>query len=143
MHPSRQLDAGRLRALIRHTQAHHGDAQLLHRLDCVLLVVEGQNCDAVGRLFGIHRRTVQRWVHDAAALGLQSLKSEPRSGRPKRMAERLRQAVQADLLALPGSFGYAEARWSGKRLAIHLQRCYGVQLGVRSCQRLIAKALRG
>lgn len=143
MHVHQPLKAEQLRALVRQNQSRHDLARLQHRLDCVLLVAEGQGCDAVGRWFGVDRRTIQRWVHDAEAYGLASLAGGHRGGRASALDERLRLLLGHDLAEGPRELGYAESTWSGKRLALHLDRVYGVRLGVRSCQRLLVRVRRG
>ena len=47
-------------------------------------------------------------------------------------------AIRFVLQAPPIAQGYPERRWTGKRLVLHLARLYGLDLSVRSCQRLIA-----
>ena len=143
MRPTHPLNPKHLRTFSRQNQSRDDLARLQHRLDCVLLVAEGQACDTVGCWFGVDRRTIQRWVHDADVHGLETLAGSHGGGRCSVLDERLRLALGHDLAVSPRQLGYAEACWSGKRLALHLAKAYGVSLGVRSCQRLLVKARSG
>lgn len=110
-------------------------AQLVHRLDCVLLVAQGRSCGEVADWFGMDRRTVQRWVHNAYVHGLQGLALAHRGGRPSTLGVDEMAGVELDLQAPPARFGYAQVRWSGKLLARHLSSRYRIEMAVRTCQR--------
>ena len=114
--------------------------QLVHRLDGILLVSQGRSCQEVADLFGVDRRTVQRWVHSAYLHGLQGLVQRHRGGRPDTLSAAQLQSVQRDLRSLPTALGYAHREWSGKLLALHLRQHHQVEISVRTCQRMI-KAL--
>lgn len=128
----------RLREMIRSALHSAKDAHLLHRLDGVLLVAEGRSCGEVARWFGVNRRTVERWIHADYAQGMSGLAEHHPGGRPARLSIAQLQEVGRVLLAPPAVLGYPDRRWTGKRLALHLARHYGLALGIRSCQRLIA-----
>lgn len=146
MRHAQPLDAANVRKLIGlalagHCPGHH-PCQLLHRLDCVLLVAEGRSCKQVGQWFGVDQRTVQRWVHDTTVLGWPGLADARHGGRPKALNAQQLQRIQLDLQASPALLGYPDAQWSGKRLVMHLQQHCGVVASVRSCQRLMADCRR-
>ncbi|SPJ15737.1 hypothetical protein SBBP2_1720008 [Burkholderiales bacterium] len=44
--------------------------------------------------------------------------------------------LEADLRKTPRYFGFLSNLWDGPTFAEHLRRCYGVDLGLRQCQRL-------
>lgn len=134
LHP--QIDAA-LRAAV--TGAAHGSDELrrVHRLHAVLLVSVGRSCYEVAQWFGEHPRSIERWVHAYELHGVDGLRGRHGAGRPTRLTLRQRQQLGLELAAEPACSGYAQLRWSGKLLARHLARRYGVQLSPRSCQRLI------
>lgn len=132
-----------VREMIR--SALHGtkDVNLLHRLDGVLLVAEGRSCGEVARWFGINRRTVERWIHAVGVQGIDGLVEHHPAGRPASLSGAQLHEVERALLAAPACLGYPDRRWTGKRLALHLVRRYGLALSMRSCQRLIARSRSG
>ena len=46
------------------------------------------------------------------------------------------QELQTDLRRSPRDFGLTADTWNGRSLSRHLQSRFGVQLGVRQCQRI-------
>lgn len=135
-----KLDGAQARDMIRVALACARSGPVLHRLDAVLLVAEGQPCGEVARLFGVDRRTVERWVHAAYVGGVDALAEHHHGGRPGRLSADQTAELQALLRAPPSACGYGGARWCGKRLASHVAKIWGVSLSVRTCQRLMAGA---
>ncbi len=107
-----------------------------HRLHGLLLVAAGQSCREVAELFGENGTTVQRWVRRFEQGGLDALREGERSGRPRTLEAKDWRRLQGDLRKTPRDFGLAATLWDGPVLAEHLRRRYGVDLGVRQCQRL-------
>jgi transposase len=106
-----------------------------HRLHGVLLVAQGMTCPEVARLLGDAPRSVENWVHRFDQEGLSGLTEGERSGRPSRLDKKqvkeinqvLRQAQRCRHPSEPGGC---------KTLSAWIDKAYGVQLGVRQCQRL-------
>jgi len=107
-----------------------------HRLHGVLLVAQGNNCYQVASWLGEHPTTVERWVRRFEARGFSGLEEGERPGRPRRLDEAAWQQIEQDLRLEPRQLGHPQNLWDGKLLAHHLQHKYGVELGVRQCQRL-------
>jgi transposase len=110
-----------------------------HRLHGVLLVAQGMTCPQVARLLGDAPRTAQYWVRTFEKNGLAGLQEGERSGRPPRLSQEQLQGVSAALRQPPEQVGVSTNLWDGKSLAQFLQQRYGVELGVRQCQRLFRK----
>ena len=126
-----------LQATLKKEIAHHSEQRFLHRLHCVLLVGHGFSCYQVAEWFDEHPRTVERWVHYFQEYGIVGLRDEQKTGRPTKVRDdQLRQLVN-DILTDPVELGYGLRTWGGKLLHVHLERCYGVKLSVRQCQRLL------
>lgn len=138
MQKSSGISGDAVRAMIRSALHSADDGHLLHRLDGVLLVAEGHSCGEVAGWFGVNRRTVERWLRAADAQGADGLAEHHPGGRPARLSGDQLLAISFVLQAPPITQGYPERRWTGKRLARHLARLYGLELSERSCQRLIA-----
>ena len=107
-----------------------------HRLHGILLVAQGVTCPEVARLLGDGVRTVENWVRRFEEHGLGGLTESERSGRPGRLSERQLQRIDRLLRKPPRSVGLETNLWDGKTLSAWIDQEYGIELGVRQCQRL-------
>ena len=64
------------------------------------------------------------------------LQEGERPGRPSRLTEKQIQEVKRVLRQKPTDAGMDVNLWDGKTLSALIERNYGVQLGVRQCQRM-------
>ena len=112
------------------------EARYDHRLHGVLLVCRGLSCYQVADLLGQHPTTIQRWVRTFETHGFSGLYDRERSGRPRRLTPQQMQTLGHDLRRAPRELGYSQNLWDGTLLSHHLQKRYGVNLGIRQCQRL-------
>lgn len=126
--------------LMMETGLHCESGRTMRRLACALLVARGCRCQEVAGWFDVDVRTVQRWVSMACRRGAQGLVEHLRAGRPSRLNAQQLEYTLRELHGPPSVAGYSATQWSGKRLALHLNRAYGVSLSARSCQRLIASS---
>lgn len=107
-----------------------------HRLHGVLLVAHGISCPEVARLLGDAPRTVEYWVNRYELRGLAGLVEGERSGRPSRLDEKQMQAINRALRGRPTDVGMEVNLWDGKTLSAWIGKEFGIQLGVRQCQRM-------
>jgi len=114
-----------------------------HRLHCVTLVEQGCSYSQVSEWFGEHPRTIERWVQNAHEFGVEGLKDEQKLGRPTKVRDDQKRALKTDIAKLPTEFGYKVSAWNGQLLMRHLKNNYGVDLGLRQCQRLLNKLKDG
>ena len=126
-----------IRAALASALHRSGELRFMHRLDAVLLVSIGHSCYEVARWFGENVRSVERWVHAYELRGPDGLLDHPPAGRPPQLTPQQFQHLAPELAREPGAFGYPQPRWSGKLLARHVERNYGVHLSLRQCQRLL------
>lgn len=112
------------------------EARYDHRLHGILLVAHGKSCAEVAQLLGDSPRTVQYWIRRFEAEGLSGLVEEQRSGRPARLSAEQLQEIEAALRSSPTEVGLPVNLWDGKALSEFIQQRFGVNLGVRQCQRL-------
>jgi transposase len=112
------------------------DSRYDHRLHGVLLVAQGMTCPEVARLLGDAPRSLAYWVHRFQQQGLAGLQEGQRSGRPSRLDEKQMAGINRVLRGKPSDAGMRVNLWDGKTLAAWIQKEYGIQLGVRQCQRL-------
>lgn len=129
-------DADIMRIAIQQEIVRSEESRYDHRLHGLLLITGGQSCGQVAELFGEDRRTVQRWIKTFETHGLDGLREGERPGRPRSLDARQWDALGKDLRRSPTVFGYETGLWDGKLLSRHLRERYGVELGVRQCQRV-------
>jgi transposase len=110
-----------------------------HRLHGVLLVAQGMSCPRVAHLLGDAPRTVEYWVRRFEQRGLGGLVEGERTGRPPRLNEGQLEEIGRVLREPPAAVGVEANLWDGKTLAFHLKHRYGIELGVRQCQRLFRR----
>lgn len=129
-------DADLMRIAIQQEIHRSEESRYDHRLHGILLVSSGLTCYEGADLLGQSPRTIQYWVGRFEQNGFAGLQEGERSGRPSAMDGRTRLAIGKDLRSDPQDYGYAQTLWDGKLLSHHLSQHYGIQLGVRQCQRL-------
>lgn len=110
-----------------------------HRLHGVLLVSDGRSCYEVAEILGRSPRTIQHWVNKFEKIGFDGLREGERLGRPSRLNAIQLTQLGKDLRKDPRKIGYSQNMWDGKLLSHHLSEVYGIELGVRQCQRLFRK----
>ena len=129
-------DAEVMQLAIREEINRSEEARYDHRLHGLLLVSTGRSCNEVGALFGEAATTVQRWVRRFEEGGFEALRDGERNGRPRMLDERSWRRIEADLRKPPQALGLQANLWDGPVLSEHLRRNYGIELGVRQCQRM-------
>lgn len=115
------------------------EARYDHRLHGILLVCSGKGCYEISRLLGHSPRTIESWVHRFEAHGLAGLREGDRPGRPCALDEKAEETLGQHLRKSPRSFGYHQNLWDGTLLSHHIREEFGVDMGVRQCQRLFRK----
>lgn len=125
-----------MRLAVQQEIARSEESRYDHRLHGILLVSNGISCYQVAEWLGQNPVTIQRWVNRFEADGFAGLQEGERPGRPRRLNETQWEAVDRDLRRSPRELGYAQNLWDGKLLAHHLAEAYGVDVGVRQCQRM-------
>lgn len=137
MHRLRPLNLDSLRTALAAPASRSPEWRYAHRLHAVLLVGVGHSCYQVASWLGDDARSIERWVQAFERQGVDGLKSHPGSGRPARLTPAQRAQLALDLSGEPVDLGFTQAHWSGKLLARHLERQFGIQLSQRHCQRLL------
>ena len=126
----------RTKEILRSEIRRSDEARYDHRLHAVLLAVDGRSPYDIAELLGDAPRSVYNWIKLFQEDGLQGLRETPRPGRPTRLTEMQLQTLVEDMVRSPEEFGYDQVIWDGALLAYHLEKTFGVKLGVRQCQRL-------
>ena len=113
-------------------------ARYVQRLHAVLLVCAGYSCTEVASVLNRSPRTVERWVEAYESEGIEPLRQHHAGGRPPSQASSQLLQIGVDIELPPSEFGYRHARWSGKLLALHLEKQYHQHVSIRQCQRWLA-----
>ncbi len=129
-------DAEVMSVAIRQEIQRSPESRYDHRLHGLLLIASGQSCRQVAQLFQEDVRTIQRWVRTFELRGFDGLRDGERRGRPRSLSVVQWSSLGDDLRRDPREFGLAGHLWDGKLMSEHLRRRYGVDLGVRQCQRV-------
>ena len=129
-------DGGIMQIAVREEIHRSEESRYDHRLHGILLILSGYSCYDVAQLFGQSPRTVEYWVKRFERSGFAGLQEVDRPGRPRLLGGAERQKIGEDLRRSPRNWGYPQNLWDGKLLSHHIEKEFGVHLGVRQCQRL-------
>lgn len=129
-------DADIMRIAVQQEILRSEESRYDHRLHGVLLCCSGFSCYEVAEVLGQSARTVQYWLGRFAKSGFAGLQERPRPGRPAALDEATRRQIAQHLRQSPRSLGYLQTLWDGKLLSHHIQKAFGLHLGVRQCQRM-------
>ncbi len=130
-------EIGTLRSAARGLRQRSSDAGLMHRLDSVLLLIQGLHPRELAHWFGESEKTLDRWKKRFREQGIEGLKNIRHSGRPPKLSPETARKVFDDLAKAPILAGFPTHEWRGKLLQQHLKSCYGVSLSLRQAQRLL------
>jgi len=125
-----------LKDILRNEIQRSDEARYHHRLHAVLMAVGGRSSYDIAELLGDAPRSVYNWINHFQKEGLDGLREEMRPGRPRRLTNKQTKALAKDLVRCPADFGYGQPIWDGPLLSRHLEKAFGVSLGVRQCQRI-------
>jgi transposase len=112
------------------------EARYDHRLHAILMVAQDMSCRQVAQLLGDSPRTVAYWVKRFETEGLSGLADADRPGRPRKLDQEQIHTIEVALRSDPSHHGLAGNLWDGKLLSHFIDQQFGIQLGVRQCQRL-------
>ncbi len=113
------------------------EAKYYHRLDLVMLAVNGMPVKEIATLFNESPTTISYWTKKVVEQGVESLKSGKHPGRNSRLSDEMLAQVGLDLQKTPTEFGYDLNLWDGLVLSKHLSDHYSIGIQVRQCQRIL------
>ena len=113
------------------------EAKYYHRLDLVMLAVNGMPVKEIATLFNESPTTISYWTKKVVEQGVESLKSGKHPGRNSRLSDEMLAQVGLDLQKSPTDFGYDLNLWDGLVLSKHLSDHYSIGIQVRQCQRIL------
>ena len=112
-------------------------ARRQHRIHAVMLVAGGLSCRAAARLMGDSPRAVEYWVDRYKTNKINGLFDSLPPGRPPRLSAAQTAELDTAISAAPAGAG-----WSGEKVVEFVARRWGVALGLRQAQRLLARLRR-
>lgn len=112
------------------------EARYDHRLHAILLVAQGMSSRQAAQYLGDSPRTVAYWVQRFESEGLAGLADADRPGRPTKLNQKQVNKIESALRNSPLDYGLSVNLWDGKTLSTFIQQEFGIQLGVRQCQRI-------
>lgn len=91
------------------------------------LLDEGRSLNEVGRLLNCAPSSVMRWRDARQSGGDDALKVKTASGRPPKLTEKQKRALEKILLKGPLAAGYRTDLWTTARIAEVIERKFGVR----------------
>jgi len=113
------------------------EAKFYHRLDLVMLAVNGMPIKEIAALYNESPTTVHYWTKKVVEQGVDALKSGEHSGRKPRLTKDMLDRLDDDLQKTPAEFGYDLNLWDGVVLSKHISDHYSIDIQVRQCQRIL------
>ena len=106
------------------------------RVTLVNMVLAGHEASEIATHGGIELRSLQRWVKNVdEANSFDVLRPKRPTGRPNKLTTAQKAELKAVLTSDPLDYGYNV--WEGKTVSSYINSVYGVELKVRSCQKLM------
>lgn len=107
------------------------------RVAGVNAVLSGNSSAQAAKWFGVSSRTLNGWVKKVDEQGFESLMDKPRSGSPSKLNEEQLAEIDRMIQSSPENQGIKV--WDGPSLSSVIKQRFGIELGVRQCQRLFHK----
>lgn len=121
-----------LRRMMRHEVG-----RVSQRAHMVVLSAAGHSVPELAELFGVCRATVRFWLRQFEREGPRGLYDDPRSGRPRKVDQRVAATALRLLQTDPQRAGYLATCWTVAMLGLALVEQLTVELSVSSVRRLL------
>ena len=113
------------------------DNKYVHRVSMVNLILNGLSPKNLAPYCGDSERTLQSWVKNVDENGWDSLIAIKQSGRPGKLSNSQIEELKTAVKESPEKEGYVV--WDGPSLSDYIKGKYGIEYGVRACQKLMHK----
>jgi transposase len=102
------------------------------RLLAVAMAMDGDEPERVASLLCVSERSVWRWLSVCRRQGEAGLATKPGQGRPPKLADaQARRVLDWVTHASPCDFGFVTERWTAPRVALLIERHFGVHMNPR------------
>lgn len=123
------------RATLR-ARARQEVGRVAERIHFVLLSDQGKSPPEIAAIFGYSTATVRLWLKRYRDKGPDGLYDGPRSGRPPKANESVRDCLRDGLQTTPQALGYLATLWTVPLLVLHLLG-HGWQVGSSTVRRVL------
>jgi transposase len=117
------------------------DARMVRRAQGLLWLDQGEHPVAIAHRLGVTREAVYSWARrlkrEASRSVAQSLRDQPRSGRPKSQRQAIQEMVEQVMDIPPSQYGYQAEGWTAALLGYHLQATRGIAVGENTVRRCL------
>lgn len=111
------------------------DYKFIHRVVMVNLMLSGNISSLrLSQLSGIAQRTLNQWLNTVDEYGFERLRAIKQDGRPRKLTDNQLTEIKDAISNNPEKNGFNV--WEGPALSAFIKSKYGIELGVRQCQRL-------
>lgn len=110
------------------------------RAQMVLLSAQRRTVPEIAAIFAIKYKTVRKWLRRFDADGPAGLYDEPRSGRPRKLSDEVRDCLVKMTRQDPAQSGYLATFWTVAMLALAAAEKLGVYLSVSSIRQALHTA---
>lgn len=107
------------------------------RLHAVSLLEKGLQPFEIARKLKVDRRSVRRWKASYLKKGRDAVKAKPAPGRPPKIRAQQRRKLERQLLKGARSSGYPTDLWTCPRIAVLIEREFGVEYHVGHIGKLL------
>lgn len=111
------------------------DPVVRDRLLALIMVKKGYSKKEIYALLSSTRGTIWRWEKEYIRDGVNGVRNDTRSGRPKKLGNDNIQQLKIELSESPKELGYSYEIWIPKLVWKHIQKNYGVLYHPRSISR--------
>lgn len=107
------------------------------RAQMVLLSAQQRTVPEIAAIFAVKYKTVRKWLRRFDVHGPAGLYDEPRSGRPRKLTDSVRDSLVDMIQQDPQRSGYLATFWTVAMLALALAEKLGVYLSVSSIRQML------
>ena len=109
------------------------------RLAAAKDLLNGASQSQVARHYGVSRTTASRWHRSIVHRGVDGLRKRKATGRPSRLTADQIDAIRSMYAESPMAHGFSTDRWTTGRLAVAIERKFGIRYDQDHVGRLMHK----
>ena len=113
------------------------NAKARDRLLIYIYRKEGKSIREIGKIFDQAYSTIRDWLVRADQAGLERLYDISPPGLSRKLSPEQIAEIRADRIAGPQKHGFESEMWTGRMMAEHVRRKYGIEHVPRTMQRLM------
>jgi transposase len=114
--------------------------RVAQRAQMILLSAQGRTVPEIAHIFAVEYKTVRKWMRRFSVAGPAGLYDEPRSGRPHKLTERVRDKLVEMIQQDPEQSGYVATFWTVAMLVLALGEQLSVHLSVSAIRQALHHA---